>query len=63
MSYMSIEAQVDSTIGKVVDDSGREVIFIPVYPRVYIEEVTGIDSERRTVTAKFVLFITIEVPS
>lgn len=35
---------------------------IKVYPRTYIEEVTGIDAERKTATAKFVLFITIEVP-
>lgn len=37
-------------------------IEIKVYPRTYIEEVTGVDAERKTATAKFVLFITIEVP-
>jgi hypothetical protein len=42
-----------------LDENGKQVHHIKVYPRAYIEEVTGIDSERRTVTAKFVLFITI----
>lgn len=33
--------------------------YIPVYPRAFIEEVTNIDYDRRTVTAKFVLMITV----
>ena len=34
-------------------------IFVPVYPRAHVEEVVGIDSDRRTVTARFVIYITI----
>jgi len=36
-----------------------QTIFVPVYPRAHVEEVVGIDSERRTVTARFVVYITI----
>lgn len=32
---------------------------MPVYPRAYIEEVVNIDYDRRTVTAKFVLMVTV----
>ena len=34
-------------------------IFVPVYPRAQVEEVIGIDSDRRTVTARFLFHITI----
>jgi len=49
---------------KLVDkwDGNPTELEIKVYPRTYIEEVTGVDAERKTATAKFVLFITIEVP-
>jgi len=32
---------------------------VPVYPRAYIEEVIGIDYDRRTVTAHCVIHITV----
>jgi hypothetical protein len=33
--------------------------YIPAYPRAFVEEVVNIDYDRRTVTAKFVVLITV----
>jgi hypothetical protein len=35
------------------------IIFVPVFPRAHVEEVIGIDYDRRTVTARFVIHLTI----
>jgi hypothetical protein len=34
---------------------------VPVYPRAFLEEVVNIDYDRRTVTAKFVLMVTVSL--
>lgn len=39
----------------------EKTYFIPVYPRAYIEEVVNINYDRRTVTAKFVFLITVNL--
>lgn len=38
---------------------GDNTYYIPVYPRAFVEEVINIDNDRRTVTAKFVLMVTV----
>ena len=36
-----------------------QTIFVPVYPRAQVQQVIQIDAERRTVTARFLIHITI----
>lgn len=51
--------EIEKSVLKITKQDEPDTYFIPVYPRAYIEEIVGIDTDRRTVTAKFVFLLTV----
>ena len=61
-SEAKLNIELENSIFKLTTkDNSSDTYYIPVYPRAYIEEVVTIDTERRTVTAKFIIMLTISL--